>query len=148
MGMGSQPISYIVINFIQVFLTNSFKEFPSTGSSSKTVLSTSNDIVNQAIYINPNKIRVNIFKFEVSKDIPKIIKINYGTKYDNTCFLFIIVHLPNKKVNGMPATSPPYTTFRLVFSNRYIHHVPWSTPSRTHVVCKILEGLPLVLPNI
>ena len=36
-------------------------------------------------------------------------------------------------------------TFRLIFGTRHIHHVPWSTPLRTHTGCKFLEGLPLVL---
>ena len=71
---------------------------------------------NYAIYIKPNRIRVFIFEFEVSRDFFGIIKIDCKTGSDNICF-FTFVHLPVKNVNRMSATSPPCTYLRSHFLN-------------------------------
>ena len=48
---------------------------------------------NYAIYINPNRIRMVIFEFEVSKDFSKIIKINNKTGSGNICFFFVFFYM-------------------------------------------------------
>ena len=99
---------------------------------------------NYAIYINPNRIQMIIFEFEVSMDFSKIIKINYKTGSNNTWFFCFLPLFTSWLRRSIGCLQPPHLvpTFCLIFWTCHIHHVPRSTLLRTHIGCRFLEGLP------
>ena len=103
-----------MLTFQQIYSSSSHQ--PDQAQRHPSLLKWHSHCANYAIYINPNRIWVVIFEFKVSGDFSKIIKIDHKTRSDNIYF-FTFVYLPIKKINRMPATSPPCTYLSSHFLN-------------------------------